>query len=117
MGRPTTQGPMAREGGCLAPCARATLRARRAARHRLSYNARVTEGAKKLLSQAMRLPLDERAELAADLLASIDGEPDKDADAAWAAEIERRAARALAGKSEGRPWRDALDHLGPERGK
>jgi putative addiction module component (TIGR02574 family) len=75
------------------------------------------EGAKKLLSQALQLPLEERAQLAADLLASIDGEPDEDVDAAWAAEIERRAARALAGKSEGRPWREALRRLDPERGK
>ncbi len=75
------------------------------------------EGAKKLLSQALRLPLDERAELAADLIASIDGQPDKDADAAWAAEIERRATRALAGESEGRPWREVLKRLDPERGK
>jgi putative addiction module component (TIGR02574 family) len=50
----------------------------------------VGESAKKLLSQALRLSLDERAQLAADLIASIDGEPDEDAEAAWAAEIERR---------------------------
>lgn len=75
------------------------------------------EGAKKLLSQALRLPLDERAQLAADLIASIDGEADKDADAAWAAEIERRATLAIEGKSKGRPWREVLDRLDPERKK
>lgn len=81
------------------------------------YNDHMGEGVKKLLSQALRLTLDERAELAADLIASIDGGPDEDADAAWAAEIERRATRALAGESKGRPWREVLDRLDPERGK
>lgn len=75
------------------------------------------EGAKKLLSQALRLSLDERAQLAAELIASIDGEPDEDAEAAWAKEIARRATRARAGKSKGRPWRAALKRLGSERGK
>ncbi len=75
------------------------------------------EGARKLLSEALQLPLEERAELAADLLASIDGEPDPDRDTAWAAEIERRARRALAGESQGRAWREVLSNLDPERGK
>ena len=44
----------------------------------------------------MDLPLSERAELAADLLASLDGEPETDVKAAWAVEIERRAREALA---------------------
>lgn len=52
----------------------------------------------------MELSVEERAELAADLMASVDGEPDVDAQAAWAAEIERRAQRALAGESPGTDW-------------
>ena len=75
------------------------------------------ESARKLLSQALKLPLDERAQLAADLIASFDGEADQDAEAAWAAEIERRANRAVAGQSEGRPWKEVLKRLDPERGK
>ena len=51
----------------------------------------MTDRARKLLHDAMELPLPERAELAADLLASLDGEPDADVAAAWASEI--RAAR------------------------
>jgi putative addiction module component (TIGR02574 family) len=77
----------------------------------------VGEPAKRLLSQALKLPLDERAQLAAELIASIDGEGDPDAETAWAAEIELRAARALAGESEGRPWREAFKRLDPDRGK
>jgi putative addiction module component (TIGR02574 family) len=70
-----------------------------------------------LLSQALQLPLGERAKLAADLIASIDGEPDADAEAAWAKEIARRASRAISGKSNGRAWRGVLNRLKSERGK
>jgi len=84
---------------------------------RVRYNPGVGEGAKKLLSQALRLSADERAKLAAELIASIDGEPDEDAEAAWAKEITRRAARARAGKSKGRAWRGVIKRLNSERGK
>jgi putative addiction module component (TIGR02574 family) len=57
--------------------------------------------ARKVLTEAMSLSLDERAELAAELLASLDGEPDPDAEKAWAAEITRRAERARAGETVG----------------
>jgi len=57
----------------------------------------------------LALPLDERAGVAAELLASLDeAAVDRPADieAAWAAEIERRARRALADESGGVPWDD-----------
>jgi putative addiction module component (TIGR02574 family) len=60
--------------------------------------------ARALLAQVLRLPVAERAELAAELIASVDGEPDPDAEAAWAAEIEHRARRALQGESQGKAW-------------
>ena len=52
----------------------------------------------------MELPLPERAELAADLLASLDGEPDADVEAAWASEIEGRAREALANPEDDVAW-------------
>ncbi len=64
-----------------------------------------------LLKEALRLTVEERARLAAELLASVDGEPDADADAAWATEIERRARRALAGESKGADWDTELDPI------
>lgn len=64
----------------------------------------MSERARKLLDDAMALPLVERAELATDLLASLDGEPDSEAEAAWAAEIERRAREALADPDDDVPW-------------
>jgi len=62
-----------------------------------------------LLREALTLPLDERADVAAELLASLDdaaAERPADVEAAWAAEIERRARRALADESAGAPWDD-----------
>jgi uncharacterized protein (DUF1778 family) len=49
----------------------------------------VTKAAQAVLADALRLDLDARAELAAELLASLDGPADPDAEAAWAAEIQR----------------------------
>ena len=63
----------------------------------------------RVLDEALRLDLSDRAELAAELLASLDGGPDQDAEAAWAAEIERRAERARSGADAGRPWAEIRD--------
>ena len=44
----------------------------------------------KVRSEALTLSESERAELAHDLVASLDGAPDADAEASWEAEILRR---------------------------
>ncbi len=65
--------------------------------------------AQQLLRDALALPLNERADVAAELLASLDeakAEHPADVEAAWAAEIERRARRVMAGESTGVPWED-----------
>ncbi len=54
----------------------------------------------------MRLPPDDRARLAHDLLASLDGEADEDAAAQWLTEIERRVAELDAGTARLEPWED-----------
>ena len=64
----------------------------------------MTDAARKLLTEAMALPVDERAKLAADLLASLDGEPEAAVEAAWAAEIERRARDAHANPEDDVAW-------------
>lgn len=77
--------------------------------------------AKEILSDALTLPLDERAQLAAELLASMDTDEEDDAGAeeAWAAEIERRAERVRSGQSQGIDWSDvyaeAADRLSTRR--
>lgn len=70
----------------------------------------MTDRAQQLLREALTLPVDERADVAAELLASLD-EPAAAIDAAgveeaWAREIERRARRVMAGESAGEPWED-----------
>ncbi|MFN0249662.1 MAG: addiction module protein [Kofleriaceae bacterium] len=53
-----------------------------------------------MLTEMLRLPAEERARLALELLRSLDGEPDADAASAWDAEIERRGAEVDAGTAE-----------------
>lgn len=74
----------------------------------------VTKGARQLLEEALRLQVKERAALAAELIESLDPETDEDAEAAWAAEIDRRAARARSGEDAGAPWPEVRERL--ERG-
>ena len=65
--------------------------------------------AQELLREAMALPVNERADLAAELLASLDDATTEDpaeVEAAWAAEIERRARRVMTGETAGIPWED-----------
>jgi putative addiction module component (TIGR02574 family) len=52
----------------------------------------------------MGLSPSERAELAENLLASLDGEPETDVEAAWASEIERRARESLANADDDLSW-------------
>jgi putative addiction module component (TIGR02574 family) len=69
----------------------------------------MTSRAQDLLRGALTLPIDERADVAAELLASLDDagtEDPAEVEAAWAAEIEKRARRVLAGGSQGVPWED-----------
>ena len=69
---------------------------------------------KALLAEALKLPHGERADVAAELLASLDEETAADpveVERAWAVEIERRARRALAGESAGTPWEEARERI------
>jgi putative addiction module component (TIGR02574 family) len=71
----------------------------------------VTKAASKLLEDALKLGVGERAELASELIASLDAEADDDAEAAWALEIEERAAQAQSGTDPGQPWSTVRDRL------
>ncbi len=53
-----------------------------------------------LRDTVLGLPVEDRAELAHELLASLDGPPDADVENAWAAAIERRVAEVDAGTIE-----------------
>jgi len=69
----------------------------------------MTGRAQELLREALTLPVNERADVAAELIASLD-EPSAqnpaEVEAAWAREIERRARRVMSGESAGEPWDD-----------
>ena len=67
-----------------------------------------------LLKQVLLLPLAERAEFASEVLASLDGESDPGAEAAWAVELERRAKRVLSGESQGEDWDDVRTRIARE---
>jgi len=59
-----------------------------------------------VLADALRLDPDARAEVAAELLASLDGPGDPDAEAAWDAEIDRRIEAIEAGALRLESWSD-----------
>ncbi len=70
-----------------------------------------------VLADALRLEPDARAELAAELLASLDGPADVHAEAAWTEAIDRRIEAIEAGKIRLESWdevkrRIARDVLG-----
>jgi putative addiction module component (TIGR02574 family) len=67
----------------------------------------MTANAQKLLDDALMLSQNDRAQLAAELLASLDA-VEQDVEAAWAAEIAQRAADARENPEDEYDWRSAL---------
>ena len=63
-----------------------------------------------LLAEALELPLDDRAKMAAALLESLE-QAEADVEEAWAREIERRVAAARAGELASTDWRTILDRV------
>jgi putative addiction module component (TIGR02574 family) len=61
----------------------------------------------KLLEQALKLPPEVRAALAASLLGSLDEGTDEDVEAAWAAEIAKRVHELDSGAVTPVPWPEA----------
>ncbi len=64
-----------------------------------------------VLEAALALSQDERAEVVAKLIASLDGEADPDAETGWGGEIERRLSRIEAGHSKSVPMDESLARL------
>ena len=62
---------------------------------------------KQLLVEALRLSDEERAALAGELIQSLEGEVDADAEAAWSAGIRARLDRVDAGAATTIPWSEA----------
>ena len=70
----------------------------------------MTTNAQKLFQEALTLGVNDRAELAAQLLASLEDAED-DIEAAWAAEIDRRASEARENPEDDVDWRTALAEI------
>ncbi len=60
-----------------------------------------------LLEDAMRLPDEQRAALAAALIESLDQSVDEDAEGAWSVEIARRLREVESGEVKTIPWPQA----------
>ena len=73
----------------------------------------MSNDAQRVLEEALRLRANDRAKLAAELLASLDEQEEGVAEA-WAAEIARRAADANADPDDEDDWRGALNEIREE---
>ena len=69
------------------------------------------KNAAKILEEALRLPTEARAALAASLLDSLDQAVDPDAEAQWGAEIARRIRELDKGAVQPIPWAEARHQL------
>lgn len=64
-----------------------------------------------VLTEILRLPAEQRAKLALELIRSLDDEHDADATAAWDEEIERRAAEVEARTAETMTLDEYREHV------
>jgi putative addiction module component (TIGR02574 family) len=64
----------------------------------------MTQRSLELLQQALSLTEEERADLAASLLNTLDASPDPDAESLWQEEISRRASDLDSAKARTIPW-------------
>ena len=72
---------------------------------------RMTRKKEILLDEALRLPEEDRADLAVKLIESLDGGPDTDVDTIWAQEIERRCAAVDAGEAVTSDWEEVRSRI------
>jgi hypothetical protein len=77
----------------------------------------MTAQAEALLREALALPDEDRADVAAELLASLDAPAADDpgtVQTLWSQELERRARRALSGENIGEDWAIVRQRLADE---
>ena len=71
----------------------------------------MTNATESVFAKALRLDVKARAELAAELLASLDGPVDPAAAAAWEKEIQRRVSALEAGTEKLESWKSAKHRI------
>jgi putative addiction module component (TIGR02574 family) len=64
-----------------------------------------------IFDEALQLPANERAELAAQLLESLEPEKEPALSEAWESEIRRRVRRVVEGRASGSPWSDVRERI------
>lgn len=77
----------------------------------MRYATGMTGIARRLYEEALTLPDGDRADLAARLIESLDGDAEGDVDSAWNAEIARRLEALDAGRVRPVPWEEAEDMI------
>jgi putative addiction module component (TIGR02574 family) len=75
------------------------------------YHRPMATPASRLLEEALTLTAEERLDLAADLLASVDGEPAETWEAAWRGELDDRMREVETGTARPVPWVEARARL------
>jgi len=71
----------------------------------------MTPTLKKIRNQLIALPVADRAQLAHELILSLDEPKDTDAEKAWDAEIKKRVEEIKSGKANGRPAENILAEI------
>ena len=71
---------------------------------------------KKILEEALELPENARADLAAAVLESLEGSADEGVEAAWSDEIARRIREVESGAVKPIPWEEARRMIFESRG-
>lgn len=71
----------------------------------------MTRAAAKLLQEALELGEADRIDLAAELLATVNGPADADWEQAWGAELDRRTAEADRTGNAGDTWEEVRAHV------
>ena len=71
----------------------------------------MTTTAQHLLDEAMKLEIDERSELIARLLDTVEPRTDSEYQSAWAAEIKARIQQVERGEVKLIPWREAMAQI------
>ena len=67
--------------------------------------------AKRIITEGMNLSSSERAQIAEELISSLDKQPDEEVEKAWQAEINRRIDEVESGKVQCIPWEEVLEKL------
>jgi putative addiction module component (TIGR02574 family) len=72
----------------------------------------MTDETQAILEQALKLPANERAEVAEQLIVRLDETPDTDAEKAWQEEIQKRLQQLDSGQAAAIPWEVVQRRLG-----